>query len=47
MQQNFRDYRTHFRKQYTERSKDFNGTPLHFSDTVLFNFGRGLLMDDS
>ncbi len=37
----FRDYRTHFRKLYTERTSDIDKKPLDFSHIVWFNFGKG------
>ena len=40
-QSNFRNYRDHLRKQYTERTKDLDNKPLNFSDAVWFNFGVG------
>ena len=42
MQQScFRDYRSHLRHYYTERTKDIDKKPIHFSSAVWFNFGRG------
>ena len=40
-QSNFRNYRDHLRKQYTEQTKDLDNKPLNFSDAVWFNFGVG------
>ena len=40
-QSDFKDFRTHLRKLYTERSKDVNDKPINFSDAVWFNFGKG------
>ena len=40
-QSNFRNYRDHLRKQYTEQTKDLDNKPLNFSDAVWFNFGMG------
>lgn len=40
-QDNFKDYRQHLRKLYTERNQDIDHKPLNFNTGVWFNFGCG------
>lgn len=40
-QADFRDYRSHLGRTYTERNEDTQKQPLKFSSAVWFNFGEG------
>ena len=37
----FRDYRSHLGRTYTEHDEDTKKQPLKFSSAVWFNFGEG------